>query len=405
MTAQLNIIKATRHISEMANDRYEPLPYKPISADSHVVEPPNLYKDYIDPKFRDRAPTTHIGPKGGELWGIDGIFEDRTYNVGIGSIASAGVDPKEIRMDTWKYADIPPGCYDSKARIEAQDRDGLGGEIIFPSIGMVLCNVEDIALKQATCVAYNRWLADFVSYAPDRLFGLGQSAALSVEDTVKDLQDIKDKGFYGVMLPMNPGTEFPYDDPYWDPAWEAAVALKLPLTFHIFTSPKESKAVAAAVSGEAARGRNMAFFHHGMIRANQDVISNFVWGRVFERHPKLKLVCAEADAGWVPHFMYRMDHFYRRHRFHSNAGEMSRLPSEFVEQNVYFTFQDDVIAMNSLNMLNPRRLLWSNDFPHSDATWPWSQQLIAEQTRHMTDEERRWIVRDNHIECFDLPLS
>jgi hypothetical protein len=119
----------------------------------------------------------------------------------------------------------------------------------------------------------------------------------------------------------------------------------------------------------------------------------------------LKLVCAEADAGWVPHFMYRMDHFYRRHRFHSNAGEMSKLPSEFVEENVYFTFQDDVIAMNSLNMLNPRRLLWSNDFPHSDATWPWSQQLIAEQTRHMTDEERRWIIRDNHIECFDLPLS
>src|SRR3989442_818487 len=131
-----------------------------MSADSHVVEPPNLYKDYIDPKFRDRAPTTHIGPKGGELWGIDGIFEDRTYNVGIGSITSAGVDPKEIRMDTWKYEDIHPGCYDPRARIEAQDRDGLGGEIIFPSIGMVLCNIEDIGLKEACCDAYNRWLSE-----------------------------------------------------------------------------------------------------------------------------------------------------------------------------------------------------------------------------------------------------
>jgi predicted TIM-barrel fold metal-dependent hydrolase len=146
----------------------------------------------------------------------------------------------------------------------------------------------------------------------------------------------------------------------------------------------------------------MAFFHHTLIRANQDVISTFVWGRVFERFPQLKLVCAEADAGWVPHFMYRLDHFYRRHRFHSNLGDMAKLPSERVFDNVYFTFQDDLIAMNSLDMLNPRRLLWSSDFPHSDSTWPWSQQLLAYHTQNMSDDERRWILRDNTQACFNL---
>ena len=39
-----------------------------------------------------------------------------------------------------------------------------------------------------------------------------------------------------------------------------------------------------------------------------------IFGGVFERHPKLKVVCVEADAGWVPHFKYRMDHTYERHR-------------------------------------------------------------------------------------------
>ena len=24
--------------------------------------------------------------------------------------------------------------------------------------------------------------------------------------------------------------------------------------------------------------------------------------------------------------------------------------------------------------------MWANDFPHSDSTWPWSQDVIAEQT-------------------------
>ena len=405
MNAVQNIIRQARHVADMANDKVEPLPYQPISADSHVVEPPNLYVDYVDPKFRDRVPRTEIGPKGGEVWRVDGIFDDKPYLVGIGSIASAGVDPKEIKMGEWKYSDIDPGCYEPSARIAAMDRDGLGAEILFPSMGMVMCNLPDIELRQACFTAYNRWLADFCSHAPDRLFGLGQTGVLTIEQTVKDLESAAANGFRGVMFPLTPGTEFEYEDERFDPVWEAAVALKLPICFHIFTSPKESKAIAATVAGEANKGRHMAFYHHAMLRANQDVVSAFVWGRVFERHPGLKLVCAEADAGWVPHFMYRMDHFYRRHRFHSNLGEMGKMPSEYVADNVYFTYQDDLIAMNVIDMLNPQRLLWSSDFPHSDSTWPWSQQLVAYQTQHMTDQERRWILRDNHIECFSLPLD
>jgi predicted TIM-barrel fold metal-dependent hydrolase len=126
---------------------------------------------------------------------------------------------------------------------------------------------------------------------------------------------------------------------------------------------------------------------------------------VFERFPNLKLVCAEADAGWVPHFMYRLDHFYRRHRYHSKVDDMKVMPSERVANNIYFTFQDDIIAMNSLDMLNPKSLMWANDFPHSDSTWPWSQQLLAHQTKNMSDEERRMILRDNVVELFDLPVK
>ena len=243
MNAVQNVIKDARHISEMANDKFQALPYKPISADSHVTEPPNLYKDYIDPKYRDRAPTTMIGPKGGTVWSIDGILDGKPYLVGMGSIAAAGIDPKEIKMDTQKFEDIHKGGHDPKARLAAQDRDGLGGEIIFPSIGMVLCNHPDSEFRQACFQAYNRWLAEFQSYAPDRLFGLGQSGAISVEQTVADLENIKKLGFCGVMLPCEPATEFSYEDPRFDPVWEAAVALKLPITFHILTSPRESKAI------------------------------------------------------------------------------------------------------------------------------------------------------------------
>ena len=239
MNAPANIIKNTRYIAELADDMFEPLPYKPISGDSHVVEPPNLYKDYIDPQFRDQAPEPVIGPKGGSVWPLEGIMGDGIiYNVGVGSVSTAGIDPKLISMNTMTYETMHPGCYDPKARIEAQDRDGLGGEVLYPSIGMVLCNHEDKAFQQASCVAYNRWLEEYQAHDPSRLFGLGQTAAQSVAQTVRDFQDIADKKFCGVMMPMHPGTEEPYDDKIWDPVWEASVALNLPLTFHIFTSPK-----------------------------------------------------------------------------------------------------------------------------------------------------------------------
>jgi predicted TIM-barrel fold metal-dependent hydrolase len=128
----------------------------------------------------------------------------------------------------------------------------------------------------------------------------------------------------------------------------------------------------------------------------------FIFGRVFERHPDLKLVCVEADAGWAPHYMYRMDHVYKRHRAWLKCDEMKKLPSEYFQQNVYVTFQDDWVAFKMTNLCNPRRLMWANDFPHSDSTWPWSQELLEKHTASLTEQEKNWILRDNVSELYNL---
>jgi predicted TIM-barrel fold metal-dependent hydrolase len=116
----------------------------------------------------------------------------------------------------------------------------------------------------------------------------------------------------------------------------------------------------------------------------------------------LKLVCVEADAGWAPHFAYRMDHGYKRHRFWMKMGDMTKLPSEFFYENIYLTFQDDWIALKMTHLMNPQRLLWANDFPHSDSTWPWSRALLAGQTQHLSDQEKAWILGDNTAELYGL---
>jgi predicted TIM-barrel fold metal-dependent hydrolase len=131
-----------------------------------------------------------------------------------------------------------------------------------------------------------------------------------------------------------------------------------------------------------------------------------VLGGVFERHPDLRVVCVEADAGWVPHFAYRMDHAYKRHRYWLPPGQqLSKLPSEYLQSNVSVTFQDDWSAFRAVDEMDWHRLLWANDFPHSDSTWPWSQEMLAEHTAKLTDEQRRGILCDNVAALYDIDLS
>jgi predicted TIM-barrel fold metal-dependent hydrolase len=357
----------------------------PISADSHITEPPDCYTAHIDPKFRDVAPHIVNDAKLGDIYVVEGM--KRTIPMGL--VAAAGRDPSTLRMTGGKFEDLHRGGWDSKVRLTDQDRDGVGAEIIYPTVGMVLCNHHDLDYKTACFEAYNRWLAEYVSHAPDRLIGMGQTAVRTVKEGVADFQRIKDMGFKGVMMPGMPGVS-DYDDPIYDPLWEASVALDLPLSFHILTT-----------AAERPRGPKFNSFL-SIIRGCQDILSTMIFGGVFARFPALKVACVEADAGWAPHFMYRMDHAYKRHRYWLEGKELPRMPSDYFRDNIRLTFQDDHVAFQLADMLGPNQLMWANDFPHSDSTWPWSQEVIAEQTSHMRPEQKQRVLRDNVREFYGL---
>ncbi|HLG86016.1 MAG TPA: amidohydrolase family protein [Alphaproteobacteria bacterium] len=380
---------------------HDPTLPRMISADSHVTEPPGCYIDHIEKAYRDRAPRVIREADGGDSFVIDGL----PGTVPMGIIAAAGKDPREIKKGETPFEALHRGGWEPKARIADQERDGISGEIIYPSVGMVLCNHPDADYKQACMWAYNHWLAEeFVAGAPDRLYGMGQTAVRSVAEAIEDFRKFKEMGFKGVMMPGNPATEFDYDDPAFDPLWRAAVELELPISFHILTTSADGPNAIGSSGGRSLRGpaQNRS---QTLIRSIQDIIGMFIWGRVFERHPELKLVCVEADAGWAPHYMYRMDHGYKRHRFWTKGGDMKRLPSEFFSDQVYLTFQDDWVAFKMTDMCNPRRLMWANDFPHSDSTWPWSQELLREQTTLLSEDEKAWILGGNAAELYKLPVN
>ena len=358
-----------------------------ISADSYVTEPPECYAAHIHPAYRDCAPRMITDPVRGDVFVIPGM----KHSVPMGLVAAAGKPASELSRDGVAFDELHRSGYDATLRVVDQQLDGVSAEVLYPSVGLVLCNHPDANYKHACFVAYNRWLAKFCSQAPDRLLGCGQLALRSVDEGVTDLVRITEAGLRGVMMPGVPAIELDYDDPSWDPFWEAAVGCGLPLSFHVYSTP----------SCWSATGLN------GFLSAThsvQDILGTLVLGGVFERHPALRIVCAGADAGWVPHYLYRMDHAYRHRRLQSHSP-LKRLPSEYFAKNIYVAFHGDATAFTHANDMNWRHLMWENGFPHADSTWPTSIESLTEQTTRLRPEQTRAILSANTAELYGIDVN
>jgi predicted TIM-barrel fold metal-dependent hydrolase len=130
----------------------------------------------------------------------------------LGTVAAAGKSAEEIKLKGSRFADLHRGGWDPEARLADQLRDGVAAEVIYPSIGMVLCNHPDLDYKRACFEAYNRWISGYCSAHPDRLLGLGQTAMRTPEEGIADLEEMRRLGLRGVMMPGEPGME-DYDSP------------------------------------------------------------------------------------------------------------------------------------------------------------------------------------------------
>jgi predicted TIM-barrel fold metal-dependent hydrolase len=104
--------------------------------------------------------------------------------------------------------------------------------------------------------------------------------------------------------------------------------------------------------------------------------------------------------------MYRMDHAFKRHRYWMQPDQqLTKLPSEYFAEGIYITFQDDWTAFAEADHMNWRRLMWANDFPHSDSTWPWSQEMLAEHSASLSAEQREAILCSNVADLYGIDLK
>src|SRR5437899_2870095 len=147
-----------------------------VSADSHMMEPADLWESRLDKKFRDRAPKVIKDPKKpGYQFVAEGI---RPFPVAGGF--GAGRSGEELKEHLSKgYEAARPSGWDPVERLKDQDIDGVEAEVLYTTLGMPLFGLTDADLQRACFHAYNQWLGEFCAYAPKRLISTG---LVSLED-------------------------------------------------------------------------------------------------------------------------------------------------------------------------------------------------------------------------------
>ncbi len=353
-----------------------------ISADSHVFEPGDLWQERVDRALRERVPRVEELDAGAFM-----VFEDGTRIpfVGFGSAGDRGRTSAVMPLE-----DVRAGGYEAGARLADMDRDGLVAEVLYPSFAMRLFTIEDPALQGACMRAYNDWLAEFQSAAPDRL--LGQALLpLDVDAALAELERVARRGFRGVVISGHPARGRDYGTDRFEKLWAALEETGLPASLHVFTGPHEPEPDSFLADYTLATGL--------VVRS----LALMVFTGVFERYPKLRVVSAENDIGWVAHLLLRMDHaFERKGPRYSHPLRSGLKPSELFRRNVRCTFMDDRAGVLTLELTGPDLFMWASDYPHDDSTFPESQQVIERLFGDVPKAQRRKILHDNAAQLFGL---
>ena len=129
-----------------------------VDSDGHVLEPPDLWKNNLEAKFKSRAPYLARDEEGWESLIVDGKPSPISRGLGV---ASAYGQPTEVAFSReFGYMDGPAGAYDPHARIKLLDEDGIDAAVLYPPLGL-LWEGEVPELAIASCRVCNDWIADF----------------------------------------------------------------------------------------------------------------------------------------------------------------------------------------------------------------------------------------------------
>jgi predicted TIM-barrel fold metal-dependent hydrolase len=367
-----------------ASDRY-----LVISSDGHAGLPPQRYRDYLESKYHaafDAALPIQIA-----------MTKEAERRFLVADINAEWRRGRERALS---------GAWDHEARLEVLDQDGVAAEVLFPD-GITEMNAPPFGggfsmptegvvpeLQWAGCRAHNRWMAEFVSMAPERRAGLAcVPIAWDVAEAVAEIAWARRHGLRGVIFPVMWGKRAPYHHPRYDPIWAACQDHGLPIHFHSGPSPMEDYFGPLPPPADAPELPGaVGIYISEVCWWNARPLTFMLWGGVFERFPRLKVAVTEGTAIWVPEYLRLLDQRYSETHYAQKLGDyrshLSMKPSEYFARNVRIGAscmpRREALLRHEIGV---PQIMWGSDFPHPEGSWPITREQMTGTFRGLPEDE------------------
>jgi predicted TIM-barrel fold metal-dependent hydrolase len=372
-----------------------PAKYLVISSDGHAGPPPAVYRDHLDPEFREPFDAHQAEVEAGRMVNEEFVAE---WDEETGD--------HEMRAG-----------YDPEVRDAILDQEGVAAEVLFPDADVLGTGrlatspfgsglgggvgVDPSAVK-AGARAHNRWLGDFCATNPHRRIGVGViPITAGVDDAVASIHQAAELGLRGVLIPTRWFDAPAYIDPSYEPVWATCADLGLVLHTHSGAGPADYPLGPGFVSIYAAEAWWWAARPFWVL----------LLSGVFARHPGLKYSIAENGAWWVPDLLSRMDEKWEGGHNTRKFGNVFRAdlpekPSHYVDANCFFAAStpgaDEIARRHDIGVDN---LLWGNDLPHPEGTYPHTRKWIAERFRDVPEQETARILGNNAAALYRVDVA
>jgi uncharacterized protein len=351
-----------------------------IDADGHVIEPNELFENYVPPEFRDRAPRYQANEEGKFRFFFDGVGHPPFPNL------------VSIRKPM-----------ESRNRIKVLDNEGIEATVIFPSAGLVLSYLADAPLAIACMGAYNNWLADYCRPYPERLLQVGLLVLHDIEAAIREARRaVVEKNAVALVVRPNPCQGRNLDDPAYDPLYATIQELGVPLIVH------ESTGCPQTLGGDRYGIMNPAAytFNHVISHSFEQMFASLsiILGGVLEKFPRLKVGFFEAGCSWAPYWLGRLDSHFEHRSMRKQMPLLTMKPSEYFARQCVVTCDpdDDTIPL-AVAGIGADKILFASDYPHFDSGAGPVREFLEKPGISEADQKK--ILRENAIRFFGLSMS
>ena len=377
-----------------------------MSSDSHIIEPYDLWTNALGHKHGDKLPhrvSEAKGVKGDFVFlGYDymGVDDLRQENAGDTPDSTVAVETGDL--DPELAARVLKGNSDPEERLKLMDMDGVDSELIQATNMLLAMRIRETAVLNDCAAVFNDFCVEYCEYDPQRLVGSAMIPMHDVDWAIAELQRTRKKGLRTAIINTDlPDNFAPYRKPEYDKFWAAAVDLDMPITLHLGTG--ETVDPFCFITPEEQEWGPKYFL---AVFGDQQyaLVNEFIFGGIFDRFPTLQLITGEYECSWFPYWLYRCKQMQGALGMAMNIPMIKRSIEEYVAENMWIAFTDDLYFDRSWDVIGEDRIMWGSDYPHPRNTFPNSHDIIKNRLAGTPDRVVAKAAGLNCARLFDLPV-